>query len=134
MFKSLFSKYISAFLIINLFSFAVIVAIITSIINGYSQKTQKQELKMLTLSAREFIASQTDRESNQSFGEFIRENSGQMENMFSALCSNAENSTIIISDDNGMILASFGENADELDKVSLLPADFIKFFEDYNLF
>ena len=131
MFKSLFSKYISAFLIINLFSFAVIVAIITSIINGYSQKTQKQELKMLTLSAREFIASQTDRESNQSFGEFIRENSGQMENMFSALCSNAENSTIIISDDNGMILASFGENADELDKVSLLPADFIKFFEDH---
>ena len=58
MFKSLFSKYISAFLLINLFSFAVIISIITSIINGYSQKSQQDEIKMMTLSAREYVAAQ----------------------------------------------------------------------------
>ena len=85
MFKSLFSKYISAFLIINLFSFAVMISIITSIINGYSQKTQKEELKMVTLSAREFIVSQTSDDNNQSFSELMRGGCDQMTNMFSAL-------------------------------------------------
>ena len=131
MFKSLFSKYISAFLIINLFSFAVMISIITSIINGYSQKTQKEELKMVTLSAREFIVSQTSDDNNQSFSELMRGGCDQMTNMFSALCSNVESSTVIISDDNGTILACFGENANELQNTSVLPADFIKFFEEH---
>ncbi len=130
MFKSLFSKYISAFLLINLFSFAVIISIITSIINGYSQKTQRDELKMMTLSAREYIASQVTSSENDNFGETVLSNTDNMENIFSAISSNSENVTILIADESGKIISAFGTHAESIDSTAFLPSDFLDFFKE----
>ena len=128
MFKSLFSKYISAFLLINLFSFAVIISIITSIINGYSQKTQRDEMKMVTLSAREYISSQVESSAPGSLEAAMLSNSQGMGNMFSALSSNTEEITIVVADASGKILSSFGTHAGSIEKASFIPSDFLDFF------
>ena len=127
MFKSLFSKYISAFLLINLFSFAVIISIITSIINGYSQKTQRDELKMLTLSAREYIASQVAISESRDLDGVVLTNAG---NMFSALSSNTEEVTIVVADESGRVLSSFGTHAHTIEPSSFIPTDFLDFFKN----
>ena len=129
MFKSLFSKYISAFLLINLFSFAVIISIITSIINGYSQKTQRNELRMVTLSAREYISSQVYASKNDGLEGVVLSNADNIGNIFSAISSNTENVTIVVADESGKILSAFGSYADKIATSSSLPDDFLEFFK-----
>ena len=130
MFKTLFSKYISAFLLINIFSFAVIISIITSIINGYSQKTQRDELKMVTLSAREYIAGQVTVSNDKDLDELVFSNATNMGNMFSAISSNTEEVTIIVTDESGKILSAFGTEAHNVKISSFVPADFLDFFKN----
>ena len=130
MFKSLFSKYISAFLLINLFSFAVIISIITSIINGYSQKTQRDELKMVTLSAREYIESQAAISESRDLNNVVSSNTANMGHMFSALSSNSEAVTIVVADESGKILSSFGTHASDIESSAFIPADFLDFFKN----
>ena len=129
MFKSLFSKYISAFLVINLFSFAVIISVITSIINGYSQKTQKDELKMIALSSREYIYNQIDMLETDSLEHAVSSSKKNIESIFTALSSNTDEVTTIITDGTGKILSTFGSYENSLEKTSSLPASFIEFFK-----
>ena len=129
MFKSLFSKYISAFLLINLFSFAVIISVITSIINGYSQKTQKDELKMIALSSREYIYNQIDMLETDSLEHAVSSSKKNIESIFTALSSNTDEVTTIITDGTGKILSTFGSYENSLEKTSSLPASFIEFFK-----
>ena len=128
MFKSLFSKYISAFLLINLFSFAVIISIITSIINGYSQKSQQDEIKMMTLSAREYVAAQVSL-SDEGLYESVISNKENMEKMFSALSSNSEQIMIVLADESGNVLSSFGTYTSDIVSSPTLPADLLAFLQ-----
>ena len=120
MFKSLFSKYISAFLLINVCSFAVIIAIITSIINGYSQHTQRESIKMITASSSRYIENQLERGESTCIDEYVRANKSSIESMLSAISQNSENITIVISNNDGTILDAFGTSAD---KISAVPPD-----------
>ena len=128
MFKSLFSKYISAFLLINLFSFAVIISIITSIINGYSQNAQKDEIKMMTLSAREYVTAQVH-SSDSDLSDVVLSGKENMANMFSALSSNSEEVVIVVADESGNVLSSFGTYASKIGSSSSLPADLFEFLQ-----
>lgn len=130
MFKSLFSKYISAFLLINIFSFAVIISIITSIINGYSQNVQRESMKMVTASSKEYVASQIDVTDGEKLESFVASNTNSIERMFSAISQNSENITMVISDLSGKVLGAFGTYSDEFAQGSLLPADFVEFFKE----
>ena len=130
MFKSLFSKYISAFLLINVFSFAVIIAIITSIINGYSQSSQREAIKMITASSREYVSSQMELSENASIHDYVKENKDSIKNMFSALSQNSENITVVIADTNGQVLGAFGTNSDNFSDSTTISEEFIDFFKE----
>ena len=130
MFKSLFSKYISAFLLINIFSFAVIISIITSIINGYSQSAQRDSMRMITASSREYVTSELDSHEGESLESLVSSSTENVERMFTVFSQNAESITMVISDTFGNVLAAYGSNADIFRKDSMLPADFLEFFKE----
>ena len=132
MFKSLFSKYISAFLLINIFSFAVIISIITSIINGYSQITQKEAMKEITVSSREYLYSHLSSSDDNKLDSFISSNKNSVNAMFSALSQNSEDITIVVCDDMNEVLTAFGKYSDNFYDGYLLPGDFVEFFETNN--
>ena len=132
MFKSLFSKYISAFLLINVFSFAVIISIITSIINGYSQVAQKEAMKTITVSSRQYITSHIESSDSNELGTFISSNKASVDSMFEALSQNSEDITVVVCDDMNVVLTSFGKDSNNFNNGSLLPADFVEFFEANN--
>ena len=129
MFKSLFSKYISAFLIINIFSFAVIISIITSIINGYSQIAQKEAMKTITVSSCEYISSHLDSTDEGELDAFISSNKSSVDAMFSALSQNYEDITIVVCDDMNVVLSTFGRDSDSFNIGSLIPGHFVEYFE-----
>ena len=129
MFKSLFSKYISAFLIINIFSFAVIISIITSIINGYSQIAQKEAMKTITISSCEYISSHLDSTDEGELDAFISSNKSSVDAMFSALSQNYEDITIVVCDDMNVVLSTFGRDSDSFNIGSLIPGHFVEYFE-----
>ena len=130
MFKSLFSKYISAFLLINVFSFAVIIAIITSIINGYSQSSQREAIKMITASSREYVSSHMAFSGSTNVNEYVKENKDSIEKMFATLSQNSENITVVITDPDGQVLGAFGANSDKLSDSSVISKEFIDFFKE----
>ena len=51
-------KYITAFILLLFFSFAVIISILTSVINNYSKETKEEVMKNITLSACEYFEGQ----------------------------------------------------------------------------
>ncbi len=132
MFKSLFSKYVSAFLLINICSFAVIISIITSIINGYSQNVQRESMKMISASSKEYVVSQIEGADYENLGDFVSANKNSIERMFSAFSQNAENITMVISDTSGNVLGAFGTNTELFSRETALPADFVEFFKENN--
>ncbi|MBR2388353.1 MAG: sensor histidine kinase [Clostridia bacterium] len=132
MFRSLFSKYISAFLLINVLSFAAIISIITSIINGYSQNVQRESMKMITASSREYVSSQLESSDTDDLSELVSKNNGSIDRIFSAVTQNAENITMLISDTSGNVFGAFGTNSESFSGETVIPADFVEFFKENN--
>ena len=80
MFKSIFAKYISAFILIIFFSFAVIMAIITSIINNYSQSAKESTLRSAADSVQTYFNTQLQISGNDSLESLIEEYPHQSRN------------------------------------------------------
>ena len=115
MFKSIFGKYISVFMAIIFLSFAVIIAIITSIINGYSQGAKEDIMKTSALSASSYLGAQIEISDKDTLAEFIGEYKEIATNTLYSVNSTAEDVTLILCDTNGSIFTSVGANADRRD-------------------
>ncbi len=134
MFKSLFSKYISAFLLILLFSFAVIISIITSIINSYSKQTKEDMIKNVSISACEYMQSNLEISAGDSLEIFTIKHSGKINDMLLTLTTNADEMAIVIYDNSGKILLASGKHSDEFYSINHIPSNFIEHFESSDEF
>ena len=62
MFKSVFTKYITAFMLIIIVSFAMMITIIASVVNTYSGQLKDDMISRATQSAVEYLENQLLRE------------------------------------------------------------------------
>ena len=87
MFKSLFMKYITAFILLLFFSFAVIISILTSIINNYSKETKEEVMKNIALSTCEYLDGQLELTGEADLPLYIKEHKASVDSMLSVLAS-----------------------------------------------
>ena len=128
MFKSLFSKYFTAFMLIIFFSFAVIISIITSIINGYSLESKQDMMRTVAFSAREHLKSQMEVSGIDDINAITDSHADSLANVFSALTSSSDDMTIVISDEDGNIASAVGYHSQNFSDIDTLPQDFVDYF------
>ncbi len=124
MFKSLFAKYISAFMLIIFFSFAVIIAIITSIINSYSQQAKKDMMITSAVSAQNFLSTQEEITNIDDLSDLFATYPDEINTTLESIASASEDITMIISDESGYIISVIGDNSSEIKAGDYIPPDF----------
>lgn len=134
MFKSIFGKYISVFMAIIILSFAVIIAIITSIINGYSQNAKEDIMKTSAVAASSYMSAQIEISGKDSLSSFVQEYKSTAVATLSSANSTSEDITLILCDTSGKIFASFGANSDSVLSKDSLPSQFMDYFKQENEF
>lgn len=104
MFKSLFAKYMTAFMLIILISFAILAAVISGSVRSYSIEHRERTMEQ-TARAAELYLSQTFYDSGvEDFSQFIYYNSGNASEYLTLLTDYSPDTTIFISNAAGDIL------------------------------
>lgn len=127
MFKSVFAKYITAFAMITVVSFCMILSIIVSLVNSYSANIQNEIVKSTARSAKTYLELRYEQSEFASFKDFIHDDQGDIVNILSTMAENYEGVSVILSDANGnLLLHSLGEDTYLFEKGEKLPAEMQK--------
>jgi len=123
MFKSVFLKYISAFMIIMILSF-VIVAIVTSVAIGRFSSESKQDMmhNIAEITKSYLISSKEDGES---IKEFVEKQQDEIIQAVELLSNETENITVLITDDQGKVLLCTGSDDNIIDTASFVSNDIL---------
>jgi signal transduction histidine kinase len=111
MFKSIFAKYVSAFMLIILSSFLVIILIISSIISTYSADAKAQIMQNSANATSTYIESLFDYSEKDSASGVIDGSRQAVADMLAVISQNSEDITILISDNEGGIILSVGADS-----------------------
>lgn len=107
MFKSIFSKYVSAFMTIVILTFAVAVVITSSVIGRFSSQTKQDMLKTTAYVTRDSINAMLDEE--ESIESLVNNSSEEMRKTVELILLNTDSVTVLITDTNGKTLTRFGD-------------------------
>lgn len=116
MFRSVFTKYITAFMLIILISFMVLTLIITSIVNEYAIDVKESVVSRTADAAGNFLRTEYAKHPQEDFSDFITNNRTDIQSVLTMLVQYNEDTNILITDSDGNILL--------LD--SHTPADYVK--------
>ena len=121
MFKSVFAKYITAFMLIIFISFAILTAITTVMVNDYSTDAKAEIMSGSVKSSVDYIESKLNTDKTLNFQKFINENKSDIEIMLSAIATNAEDITVVVTDNVGNIILSTGASAELIPEGAVIP-------------
>ncbi len=120
MFKSVFSKYVSAFMIIILLSFTAVLVITTSAIGRYSGGA-KQELMQAAADASGEYLEGALAQTEASFESLLSENTAEIENTLGLVLVNGEDIMLVLCDANGKPLMFVGGNTSKINTAAGVP-------------
>ena len=108
MFKTIYSKYLSSFILLLGFGFCTIALIISYVVTNYSLNSKTD---IMFKSAKVVYSTLLNdmKESGKSFSKTVKENKNDYYNLFSPL-SEYSDSSIVLIDSSGYILFKNGEN------------------------
>lgn len=119
MFKSLFFKYITAFMLIIVISFVLLIMIIGNIINGYSEELKTQVITNSATAAYTYV--DTHYQKDMPLSQFVKENEADITATLQALTVNADGITIMLTDASGVLLLGCGMEQEKLSVGQDLP-------------
>ncbi|MBR7184873.1 MAG: HAMP domain-containing protein [Clostridia bacterium] len=111
MFKSVFTKYITAFMLIIIFSFAMMISIITSIVNTYSVQVKEDIVSRAAQTAAEYIEEQIAATGLSSFGMLADIHRDRVQPMLDIMASQTDDILLLVTDNSGRILLTGGEDS-----------------------
>ncbi len=113
MFKSLFSKYVSAFMLIIVLSFILVVIITASVIGRYSESTKQDVMESSALAAAGYLS---DRMGNfdGDLSRLLDADGEDIESTLSLMVSSAGDSGVMVVDRSGALLAVTGHGENRL--------------------
>ena len=123
MFKSIFAKYVSAFMLIILSSFLVIIFIIASIISNYSTDAKSDVMENSAKATSTYIESLFDRSGPDGIAETVNASRKSVVAMLTVISEGADDVTILISDNSGDIVLAVGREA--VDSDASIPKSFM---------
>ncbi len=104
MFKSIFAKYISVFMLIILISFVALIAIITSTVNGYSTTSRSEQIESAAHSVAGYLEDKLVRTELTDFSAFVVLNETDITSVMKVVTANSEDLSILITDISGNII------------------------------
>ena len=118
MFKTSFAKHLSAFVIIIFVSFVILSGVITAIIQRDITNEKKKSLDRISA----YIAAEIESDSPADFKSHVTENGGaNFEDIILNLIEYDQQLNIIITDADGKILLTTGQNSEDEDKKLTIP-------------
>ncbi len=108
MFKSVFTKYITAFMLIIIFSFAMMISIITSIVNTYSVQVKEDMVLRAAQTAAEYIESEMDASQIYDFSSLIAIYRDRVQPVLDVAAAQTEDVLLLVTDNSGKILMTGG--------------------------
>ncbi len=123
MFKSIFAKYITVFMVIIFISFTMLALITSTAVNNYSIEEKTEIMANSATSSKNYIEEKLVADASGHFDWFIDENKFDIKTMMDAIASNSDNVTIAVTDSDGRILLSAGADADQIKSTAIIPPE-----------
>lgn len=105
MFKSVFAKYVTTFVLIIFISFLVLVSIVTGMVNSYAVAAKEQMLSSTAHNAAEFLGTRAKRLSAAtSFEQVVLSSLTEVDDMLTTYAAVGEDISILLVDNNGNVV------------------------------
>lgn len=104
MFKSVFAKYITTFILIIVISFGMIMSINLSLVTEYSTSVRTETVQNAARTAEAYLELNYERSEATSFDDFIAGDQSDIFNMLTTVATNSEGVTIMLADDEGRLM------------------------------
>ena len=105
MFKSVFAKYITAFMVIVAVSFAMLLGIVTTVVNNYSVNAKADLVSQAAHTAAAYLEEKLRQTNMNDFAAFASQNEADVALMMGAVSANSEDVTILLTDNSGNIIS-----------------------------
>lgn len=125
MFKSVFAKYVTAFMVIITLGFVLLLIIVTSIVSNYSSQAKLELMDNAAQVTKEILEQAIADEPMADFDSIVHTyEDTQLDDILNIFADGSEEMTIVLADREGLILSAVGKNADVRDVTGKkLPAD-----------
>ena len=121
MFKSVFAKYIAAFMSIILLSFVVIIFIIASIIGAYSEGAKADLMENAARSAGAYLQGELAEGDFHDLGDYMNEHKDDVSDVLSVMISGDEDLTMLLTDNAGKVLLAEGADREGVSSDASMP-------------
>ncbi len=122
MFKSVFIKYVTAFLLINISCMIILTTIITSLVNSYNADVRANTLQKAAEYVSEYSKDQIAIEDHKSIADYVAIHPDTIHSFFEIMGINIDNFIMLISNEKGAVILSCGS-----DGADLVPTDKSRF-------
>lgn len=113
MFKSVFVKYISAFMLINIMSIFLSTSIITTLVNIYDENNKTRALSNIAYDSTKFMIEDYSQSGEVSFNDYLNNSVYKILPILDAMSTNVEEIVIFVSDGDGNIKIVGGSDVAE---------------------
>lgn len=104
LFKSVFSRYMVAFMLIILLSFLILALIITSMVQSYSNDQKEQELELITDSVKTYLEAEYGEGRYATFTEFVSSDAEGIQRSLTAIKRYSGDQFVIVTNSAGRVL------------------------------
>lgn len=121
MFKSLFAKYITAFMLIILISFSLIIGVISAIITRYSEEAKTELMETAATSSVSFLQNKMNLDHTADLRVILEKDRADVSSLLTVVSANSDDLTILLADRDGSILLAVGQDALEVAHDARMP-------------
>ncbi|MCR5681284.1 MAG: hypothetical protein K6G29_02435, partial [Clostridiales bacterium] len=123
MFKSIFVKYITAFMLINIVSIFLSTSIITSLVNVYDDNNKTRTLANITYNTSEFIVNDYKESGEMVFNDYLTRRVVLLEPVLDAMVASFDNVTLYVADGMGRVMLVGGADKAQINGDHVYPAE-----------
>lgn len=125
MFKSIFAKYVSAFMLIILSSFLVIIFIISSIIGNYSTDAKSEIMENSAEATSTYIEGLFVYSDSDGIEAVVKSSGEAVSAMLEVISQRSDDITILLSDNSGNIVLAVGKDKNDIKQGASIPKAFM---------
>ncbi len=126
MFKSLFAKYISVFMLIILISFSLVIGMISAIIAQYSEQAKVEIMETTTSSTVAFFEKKMAKEQGRNLRELVVVEADDIGSMLTVASVHSQDMTLLLVDRDGAILLVDGKEEANIGGGATIPASWME--------
>ncbi len=108
MFKSIFTKYITAFMLITIASFVMLTLVISTMMVNYYSDSGERQVDATANSMKYLLEERLADSPDSTLNEYVVSHATELEDYFSALVRNSYDTALFVADQDGTILISVG--------------------------